>query len=184
MKITVGDYLLERIKTLGVSDMLGVPGDYNLGFLDQVDAMKGLEWRGCCNELNAAYAADGYARIRGASALLTTFGVGELSAINGIAGSYAEQVPVIHIDGMPTSIIQEKKAIVHHTLGDGNFSVFVRMYELVTVAQTVLTADNAASEIDRVLTACWLHKRPVYIGLPSDLTSVEIEQDCARILFN
>ena len=36
------------------------------------------------------HAADGYARIKGIAALITTFGVGELSAINGIAGSYAE----------------------------------------------------------------------------------------------
>lgn len=58
-------------------------------------------WVGCANELNAAYAADGYARVSGVGALLTTFGVGELSAINGIAGSYAEYVPVLHIVGAP-----------------------------------------------------------------------------------
>ena len=40
------------------------------------------------NELNAAYAADGYARVKnqGLGVVLTTFGVGELSATNGIAG--------------------------------------------------------------------------------------------------
>ena len=40
------------------------------------------------NELNASYAADGYARVKEGSigVLLTTFGVGELSAVNGIAG--------------------------------------------------------------------------------------------------
>ena len=60
-------------------------------------AHKNLKWIGNCNELNAAYAADGYARIKGIAALITTFGVGELSAINGIAGSYAEHVPVIKL---------------------------------------------------------------------------------------
>ena len=34
--------------------------------------------------------------------MVTTFGVGELSAVNGIAGSYAERVPVIAITGAPT----------------------------------------------------------------------------------
>ena len=40
------------------------------------------------NELNAAYAADGYARVkeRSLGVIITTFGVGELSAMNGIAG--------------------------------------------------------------------------------------------------
>lgn len=86
----------------------GVPGDYNLQFLDHVIDHPTLRWVGCANELNAAYAADGYARMSGAGALLTTFGVGELSAINGIAGSYAEYVPVLHIVGAPCSAAQQR----------------------------------------------------------------------------
>jgi len=31
--------------------------------------------------------------------VVTTYGVGELSALNGIAGAYAESLPVIHIVG-------------------------------------------------------------------------------------
>jgi hypothetical protein len=42
-----------------------------------------LVWVGNCNELNAAYAADGYARLNGISGLIVTNGVGALSAING-----------------------------------------------------------------------------------------------------
>jgi len=58
---------------------------------------------GTCNELNAAYAADGYARIKGVpTALVTTYAVGELSAMNGVAGAYAEQACMIHIVGMPS----------------------------------------------------------------------------------
>lgn len=56
---------------------------------------RALGWVGTTNELNAGYAADGYARLRGMAALCTTFGVGELSAINAVAGSYAEHVPVV-----------------------------------------------------------------------------------------
>lgn len=52
-----------------------------------------------CNELNASYAADGYARLNGLGALLVTNGVGALSAINGVGGSYSEHVPVICIAG-------------------------------------------------------------------------------------
>lgn len=83
---TVADYLLDRLAGCGIGHLFGVPGDYNLQFLDHVIDHPTLRWVGCANELNAAYAADGYARMSGAGALLTTFGVGELSAINGIAG--------------------------------------------------------------------------------------------------
>ncbi len=78
---TIGDYLLDRLVDCGIDRLFGVPGDYNLQFLDHVIAHQDLGWVGCANELNAAYAADGYARIKGAGALLTTYGVGELSAL-------------------------------------------------------------------------------------------------------
>ena len=175
MKITIGDYLLKRLKELGIRHVIGVPGDYNLGFLDQIVNYEGLQWIGTCNELNGAYAADGYARINGASCMVTTFGVGELSAINGVGGSYAEYVPVIKIVGMPSLSTQERKAIVHHTLGGGDFNVFADMYSKVTESQALLTKFNAASEIDRVIRDCFIKKRPVYIGIPSDITYHEIE---------
>jgi indolepyruvate decarboxylase len=166
---TVGNYLLDRLSELGIRHMFGVPGDYNLAFLDDVIDYSGMEWIGNRNELNAAYAADGYARINGIAALATTFGVGELSAINGIAGSYAEHVPVVKITGAPTTKVMDNGLYVHHTLGDGKFDHFSRMFQEVTVAQTLLTQENAAQEIDRVLVACLTEKRPVHITLPIDV---------------
>ena len=53
-----------------------------------------LQWLGACNELNAAYAADGYARIKGhPAALVTTYAVGEMSAMNGVAGTFETVLP-------------------------------------------------------------------------------------------
>jgi indolepyruvate decarboxylase len=98
---TVIDHLLDRLATLGVEHVFGVPGDFTLTMLDRVEAHPEIAWTGCAAELGAAYAADGYARVRGLGVVCTTFGVGELSAINGIAGSYAERVPVIHVVGAP-----------------------------------------------------------------------------------
>src|SRR3989339_569211 len=87
-EITVAEYLLTRLKEIGVDHLFGVPGDFVLGFFNQV-LKSDLKYVGTCNELNAAYAADGYARIRGIGAFATTYGVGELSAINGVAGGVA-----------------------------------------------------------------------------------------------
>ncbi|EOL45910.1 alpha-keto acid decarboxylase family protein [Enterococcus caccae] len=166
---TVADYLLDRLKELGIDELFGVPGDYNLQFLDHITARQDLEWIGNANELNAAYMADGYARTKGISAFVTTFGVGELSAINGLAGSFAENVPVVEIVGSPTTTVQNDKKLVHHTLGDGNFLHFEKMHEEVTAAIAHLTAENALTEIDRVLIIAMIEKRPVYINLPIDI---------------
>lgn len=179
---TVSTYLLDRLRELGIEHIFGVPGDYNLAFLDDVLTHENIEWVGNCNELNAAYAADGYARIKGIAALITTFGVGELSALNGVAGSYAENVPVIKITGTPTTKVMENRALVHHTLGDGKFDHFSNMYREITVAQTNITSEHAAEEIDRVLRACWSEKRPVHIQLPIDVYNKPINKPTEPIL--
>ncbi|EAQ5544413.1 indolepyruvate decarboxylase [Salmonella enterica] len=166
---TVADYLLDRLAGCGIGHLFGVPGDYNLQFLDHVIDHPTLRWVGCANELNAAYAADGYARMSGAGALLTTFGVGELSAINGIAGSYAEYVPVLHIVGAPCSAAQQRGELMHHTLGDGDFRHFYRMSQAISVASAILDEQNACFEIDRVVGEMLAARRPGYIMLPADV---------------
>ncbi|MEH2067715.1 MAG: alpha-keto acid decarboxylase family protein [Nostoc sp.] len=171
---TVGDYLLLRLEQIGIKHIFGVAGDYNMEFLDSIVNHNGIELISTCNELNASYAADGYGRLNGVAALVTTFGVGELSAINGVAGAYAEHVPVVAITGSPATKIQALGSLVHHTLGTGDFSIFARMYEQVTVAQAYLTNENATKEIDRVLSICLLKKLPVYISIPMDVAKHEV----------
>ncbi|WP_110876948.1 alpha-keto acid decarboxylase family protein [Franconibacter helveticus] len=169
---SVADYLLDRLAGCGISHLFGVPGDYNLQFLDNVISHAAVKWVGCANELNAAYAADGYARCKGAGAILTTFGVGELSALNGIAGSFAEYVPVLHIVGAPCRSAQQKGECLHHTLGDDDFAHFLRIAREATVAQAVLTAENACVEIDRVIGEMLKTRRPAYLLLPADVAKI------------
>lgn len=172
---TVGDYLLDRLAELGVSEIFGVPGDYNLEFLDHIIAHPSLRWVGNANELNAGYAADGYGRLRGMSALVTTFGVGELSAANAIAGSYAEQVPVVHIVGGPSKDAQGTRRALHHSLGDGDFEHFFRVSREITCAQANLMPATARREIDRVLCEVREQKRPGYILLSTDVARFPTE---------
>ncbi|MDI2090594.1 alpha-keto acid decarboxylase family protein [Commensalibacter oyaizuii] len=175
MKRTVGDFLLDRLSQIGVKDILGVPGDYNLQFLIQMERRKDVRFVGTRNELNGAYAADGYARLNGISALLTTYGVGDLSAINGIAGAFAEYVPVVCIVGAPPLNSVNRHRYLHHTTAEGNFEDMMDCYRPFTVAQARITPQNAVEEIDRVLRACVREKRPVYLQLPSDITFFEID---------
>jgi alpha-keto-acid decarboxylase len=172
---TVGDYLLDRLAELGVSEIFGVPGDYNLAFLDHIVAHRAIRWVGCANELNAGYAADGYGRLSGMAALVTTFGVGELSAANAIAGSYAEHVPVVHIVGGPTKDAQGTRRALHHSLGDGDFEHFLRISREITCAQANLMPATACREIDRVLSEVREHKLPGYILLSSDVARFPTE---------
>jgi indolepyruvate decarboxylase len=174
MSMTVVQYVLARLKAIGVSEVFGVPGDFAFPINDAVVDFSGMEWVGCCNELNAAYAADGYARIRGVGAVSTTYGVGELSAINAIAGAYAERVPVFHLVGMPNVATQAARVPTHHTLGNGEFELFRRMAEHSVRASAILTPQNVAYETERLIAEALYHRGPVYMAMPADVANQQV----------
>ncbi|KAJ4248490.1 hypothetical protein NW762_012828 [Fusarium torreyae] len=168
-QVSVPEYLFLRLVQLGAGSVHGVPGDYNLTACDYI-TRTGLRWVGNANELNAGYAADAYARVKGIGVLFTSFGPGELSAFNAIAGAYAEKAPVVHIVGTPPRSAQKAGSCLHHSLGDGNFKVFANIYKTVTVAQAdLLDPATAGDLIDLTLRECILQSRPVYFTLPLDM---------------
>jgi indolepyruvate decarboxylase len=174
-RMKIGDFLLRRLEEAGVRHLFGVPGDYNLALLQQLQDTGVLKWIGTTGELNASYAADGYARLNGLGALLVTNGVGALSAINGVAGSYSEHVPVICICGSIPLRSIDRGLGMHHTMADGSWDHFLDAYAQVTAARTRLTPRNAATEIDRLILTAWREKLPVYMELPSDIAYLDIE---------
>lgn len=130
---------------------------------------------GYCNELNAAYAADGYARMNGISGLVVTHGVGAWSAINGVAGAYSEHVPVICVCGSVPLKALDRKLRMHHTSGEPEYDDVLRGYAQVTAAQARLTPQNAVREIDRLILTAWQRKLPVYLELSSDIAHLDVE---------
>lgn len=171
---TVIEYVLGRLSEIGVTDIFGVPGDYAFPLNDAICNHPTINWIGSCNELNAAYSADGYARVRGVGAVNTTYGVGELSAICAVAGSYAENVPVFHLTGMPNRSTQANRALVHHTLGNGAFDLFKTMADTVVAASAIITPANAVYETERLIAEALYHRRPVYMAFPSDVVDQPI----------
>ncbi|KAI9794671.1 MAG: Pyruvate decarboxylase 1 [Candelina submexicana] len=182
--IDAAEYLFRRLHELGVRGVHGVPGDYNLVALDYIQKT-GLDWVGNCNELNAGYAADGYARVKGISAIVTTFGVGELSAINALAGAYSEYVPVVHIVGTPSTLSQKGGMLLHHTLGNGDFNVFANMSREISCASVKLEdPQEIPTLIDHALSECWIQSRPIYMTLPTDIVQKKVEGDKLKTPIN
>ncbi|KAM0547259.1 hypothetical protein ACHAPJ_010521 [Fusarium lateritium] len=194
-KIPLASYLFTRLRQAGTKHLYGVPGDFSLKALDHVPRA-GLRFVGCCNELNAAYAADGYARAQrhhlksGLGALITTYGVGELSAANAVAGSYAEHLPVVHIVGTPSQKASQVSDTsfngkpphlrIHHTLDASRLGVYREIAEKFSVAQLDLAKtkpEEVPAQVDRVLSQALYHSRPVYIELPADAVEIPISPD-------
>ena len=174
--MNTAEYIVKRLEELGVNDFFGFPDDYNINLIYAIEKNPNTKWVSCTSPLNAGYAADGYARIRGYSALVTSYGTGELSVINAIAGSMAENVPVFHIVGLPSTEKINNKTLIHHNLQDIDYKNFLNANKLVSGAVTFLTKENAKLEIDRLFTTLVREKKPVYAAIPEDIALAEISE--------
>jgi TPP-dependent 2-oxoacid decarboxylase len=168
-QMTVGDYLVRRLEQVGLKHIFGVPGDYVLRFFDVLEASS-LEVVVTCNELNAGYAADAYARLHGVGAVCVTYGVGGFSIFNAVAGAFAERVPLIIISGGPQIPTGPSRVLLHHTIGDMNLQY--KIYEHLMAAAVILQDPAKAPEqIDLAITACLKARLPVYIEIPMDMVA-------------
>ena len=167
-------YIVKRLEELGVNDFFGFPDDYNTNLIYDIEKNPNTHWVSCTNPLNAGYAADGYARIRGYGALVTSFGAGELSAINSTAGAMAENVPIFYLSGFPSTDLINNKSLIHHNFQDTDYQKFINAYQSVTAAAAFLTKENAKLEIDRLLKTMVREKMPVYAAIPEDIAQMEI----------
>ena len=170
--VSVGEYLATRFEQIGLKHYFMVPGDYNLVLLDELLSNKNVQQIGCCNELNAAYAAEGYARVKGCAAVVTTFNVGAFSALNGVAGAYAERLPVIFVSGGYNTNDPSKNHLLHHTIATHDFSYQYEMFEKITCAAVrILHAENAPSLIDEAIGTALRERKPAYIEIACNLSN-------------
>ncbi len=167
--MTVGKYLAKRLEQAGVKHIFGVPGDYVLRFFDDLEASP-IHVVGNCNELNAGYAADAYARLNGIGAVCVTYGVGAFSLLNAAVGAFAERVPLIIISGGPKVSEHRQHHLLHHTIGDLNLQPDI--YKKIAAASAVLlNPEEAPQQIDGTIAACLRFRRPVYIEIPTDIVT-------------
>ncbi|WVQ76006.1 hypothetical protein IAR50_005642 [Cryptococcus sp. DSM 104548] len=178
-------YVLERLKQSGVKQIFGVPGDFNLAALDYIEQDPDVQWVGNANELNAAYACDGYSRVKGGLAvIMTTFGVGELSALCGIAGCLSERVPVLHIVGAPSTKLQANQSLLHHTLNlPDSFTTFSTMSAPLSCSQALINTIEPSTKtawteaFDKTLREVLEQCRPGYVEIPTDAVHAKVSAE-------
>lgn len=176
---TVGQYLVDRLHQLGLEHLFSIAGDYTIGWVNGYVEPSPIRVVEEVNELNAGYAADGYARLKGIGALCVTYSAGSLCAVNAIAGAYVERVPVVLINGAPSvkrTIAFEQTGFSSHHFISGR-QTDLQVFEYLTVATARIdNPDLAPLEIDRALTQCITERRPIYLELLEDV----VDQECER----
>jgi indolepyruvate decarboxylase len=168
---TIGQYLIDRLQTLGVEHVFGIPGDYVLTLYKMI-VDSPIQVVGMTREDSAGFAADAYARVRGLGCVCVTYCVGGLSLCNSIAGAFAEKSPVIVLSGSPGVSERARNPLLHHKVR--TFETQLEVFEKITAAAAVLDDPlTAFGEIDRVLAAAVRYKRPVYLEVPRDMVNVK-----------
>lgn len=173
---TVGQYLVQRLGELGLRHLFSIAGDYSIEWINRyVEPSETIEVIEEVNELNAGYAADGYARLKGIGALCVTYSAGALCAVNAIAGAYVEKVPVVLINGTPdvkkTIRFEQTGFSAHHFISGRETDL--QVFQYITAATVRLdTPELAPTLIDYALTQCITQRRPVYIELLQDMVDL------------
>lgn len=166
---TLGQYLLNTLKTLGVQIVYGIPGDYIVKFFKQIEQDPHLRLVTLSHEPAVGFAAIGAARAtQKPQVACVTYGPGALNMVNAVACAYAERVPLIVIAGGPPTEVRETGFYVRHTVK--SHATQRAVYTEVTAKAIVL--DNprlAAGSIAEALAVCLERMLPVYIELPADM---------------
>ncbi len=167
MAFTVADYILKRLSEQHVDTLFGVPAAYCAPLFDAA-AAHGMTSVVTASDLEAGYAADGYARTKGLGAASVAYGVGTLSMINAIAGAYVERSPVVVINGGPTSQnlsnLHQFDVLFSHSIGQD--ATDLTAYTLVTAnAARAAKVSDVPGIVDQAISTAVMKKRPVYIEI-------------------
>ncbi len=171
----VGEYIGQLLVKLGIRYYFAIPGDYNLALLDILHKNKDIKPIYCANELNMSYSADGYSRLAELAVFITTFSVGGLSACNGVAGAFAEDLPVLHISLGPHTDDKVEFHTMHHTTGLPDTTYVERMFKDITIySKRIDNVDNVVKHFEQAFTLMRRYKKPAYLELPMNLPNEKL----------
>ena len=176
----VSDFLIERLESVGVKHVFGIPGDYVLDFYSNLWNHDSIDVINTTDENHAGFAADAYARVNGVGCVCVTYNVGASKVINATQCAYAERSPLIIISGSPGMKERSDGVLLHHMVG--SFNSQYDMFSKITCASIVL--DNpmrAGYEIDKALREMERCKQPIYIELPRDVAKKSISYDVYKL---
>lgn len=176
--MTVAEYILKKLKKHNCQYVVGIPGTTCSDFFDAMDRDVDMSYIIPANELEAGYIADGYGRYGDISALCVSYGVGTLSLVNAVASAYTERVPMIVINGGPTSediaVETSLGSLFSHSTGEPDTDL--KIFEHITVYSKKLSdLGNIKEIIDEAFSQATSQSRPVYIEIPQDYWNLDIE---------
>lgn len=190
--ISAARYILRRLKQHGCTTLFGVPGK-TCEALYKAAASEGIALCITSNDLEAGYAADGYARVKGLGAVAVTYGPGTLSLVNAIAGAYTEKSPVLLINGGPSDPEVEQQRLTDvrftHSIGRAGEAASEALTDLsvfrsVTAhARRVTSASAVAAQVDEAFVKAVSLQRPAYLEIAKNVWDASVPGPASALDF-
>lgn len=184
MKISVSDYIFERIYKEKVRDVFMVSGG---GIMHLTDALyRNSKLRYWCNyhEQASAIAAEGYARInKTIGVCLVTTGPGSTNTITGVAGAWVDSIPMLVLSGqVRTQIIADYS--YQRQVGPQEIDIISSIKPFTKYSKTLMRPSDIVYELEKAIyLANSGRPGPVWLNIPLDVQSAIIDLDkCKNFL--
>ncbi|WP_213697991.1 thiamine pyrophosphate-binding protein [Acetomicrobium sp.] len=167
-KTTGGKVVIKTLEALGVEVVFGIPGVHNLEIYKALldSPIRHITTR---HEQGAAFAADGYSRIKGKPGVaITITGPGLTNAVTALAGAYHDSVPLLLISSqIPRESLTYRSGFLHEVKDSRGMASSVCKESI-----SVMYPEDISSSL---IYAWELSQKgrpgPVHVEIPTDLLS-------------
>lgn len=174
----VADYLIDALHRSGIETAFTVCGGGSAFLNDAMEGHEGMRYIACHGEQAASMAAEAYARVRtGLGLCVVTSGPGATNAITGVAGAWADSVPLVVLSGQ-SFVAQTSAGRGLRQLGVQEINIIELVASITKYAHMVREAKNIRWQLERAIW-CATHARPgpVWLDIPADIQAAEIDPD-------
>ena len=167
-----GHVVVEALEAVGAQTAFGLPGVHALGIWEALRESP-VRYVGFRTELNAAFAADGYARACGKpAALLLSTGPGALNSLTGLMEASSAHVPLVAIASqIPRDLIGRGRGYLHELRDQrASFEPIVKWSARA----------RSARDVPEILAEAWQRAQtppngPVFVEIPVDVLTGETD---------
>lgn len=172
----LSDYIIEFLAGHGCTHIFGYPGGAVTHLIDSACGQNDLQFIGTCHEQAAAFAAEGYARIKNdIGTAIATSGPGATNLITGIASAYFDSIPCLYLTGQ-VNTYEYKGSLDIRQAGFQETDIVSIVTPITKYAVRITDPRQIKYELEKAISiAMGERKGPVLLDIPMDIQNSSIE---------
>lgn len=172
----LSDYVVSFLKKEGVHTIFGYQGGAITHLVDSIDQIEGIEFLSMYHEQGAAFAAEGYARIKGdIGVAMATSGPGATNLITGIGSAFFDSIPCLYLTGQVNTYEYKTSEKVRQA-GFQETDIVSLVKPIVKFAKKVTNPNLIRYTLEEALSIAREGRPgPVLIDIPMNIQRAEVD---------